>query len=82
MRTTSARDRRVLELVKNREHFLVVYPESPAGRLAAKGAVRDWLTGRELDFDRHDADLFWKAIDGGRFQAVFDRYSRNGRATE
>ena len=76
---TSARDRQVLELVKNKEHFLVVYPNTPAGRLATKGAVRDWLVGRELDFDSHDADMLaGRPSTGG----IFRRHSTASPETD
>ena len=42
-------DRQVLEIAKNDDHFLLVYPNTPAGRTAAKGAVREWLLNCELD---------------------------------
>ncbi|MGO8751179.1 MAG: hypothetical protein ACLQNE_34975 [Thermoguttaceae bacterium] len=62
-----------VEAVKGNDHFLLVYPNSPAGRLAAKEAVRTWLLDCELDFNRRDAEQFWRAIDARRFVGRFDR---------
>jgi hypothetical protein len=62
----------VVEAVKGDEHFLLVYPETPAGRLAAKQAVRVWLLDCELDFNRRDAEQVWRAIDASRFDVRFD----------
>ncbi len=62
----------VVEAVKGNDHFLLVYPETPAGRLAAKQAVRTWLLDCELDFNRQDAVRFWRAIDASRYSARFD----------
>ncbi len=70
------RDRQIREVVKNNDHFVLVYPNTPAGRTAAKGAVRDWLMNCELDFNRRDAEMLWKAIDASRVQATFDRFSK------
>ena len=63
----------VLEAVKDNEHFLLVYPNTPAGRLEAKRAVQTWLLNCELDFNRQDAEQFWRAIDTRRLSARFDR---------
>ena len=41
MMTNSTSDRQALELAKNDDHFVLVYPDTTAGRRAAKGAVRD-----------------------------------------
>ncbi len=71
-------DRQVLELAKNDDHFLLVYPNTPAGRTAAKGAVREWLLNCELDFNRDDAQMLCKAIDVGRFRPPFNRCSEGG----
>ena len=68
-------DRQVLEFVKNKEHFVLVYPNTPAGRTAAKGALRDWLVDCELDFDGRDAEMFKKAIDVSRMHTTLDRSS-------
>jgi len=56
-------NRQVLEFVKNNEHFRLVYARTPAGRTAARAAVRKWLIDCELDFNRLDAESLWKAID-------------------
>lgn len=37
-----------LEAVKGKDHFLLVYPNTPTGRLEAKEAVRTWLLDCEL----------------------------------
>ena len=71
-------DKQVLELVKNNEHFVLVYPKTSAGRMTAIEALRDWLFNCELDFDHHDVELFRKAIDASRFQATLDRFSERG----
>ncbi len=63
----------VVEAVKGNDHFLLVYPNTPAGRLAAKQAVRVWLLDLELDFNRQDAEQLWKAIVLRRFGGRFDR---------
>ncbi|MGO8751176.1 MAG: hypothetical protein ACLQNE_34960 [Thermoguttaceae bacterium] len=67
-----------VEAVKGNDHFLLVYPNSPAGRLAAKEAVRVWLLDCELDFNRQDAERLWRAIDARRFGGRFDRRDRGG----
>ena len=73
-------NRQVLELAKNDDHFMLVYPNTRTGRTAARRAVRDWLVDGELDFDRCDAGIFWKAIDVSRLYATSDRFSeRDGR---
>jgi len=71
-------DRQVLEFAKNDDHFLLVYPNTPAGHTAAKGAVREWLLNCELDFDRDDAQMLYKAIDVRRFRLPFNRRSEGG----
>jgi hypothetical protein len=71
-------DRQVLELAKNDDHFLLVYPNTFAGRTAAKGAVREWLLNCELDFNRDDAQMLRKAIDVGRFRPPLNRCSEGG----
>ena len=71
-----------VEAVKGNDHFLLVYPNSPAGRLAAKEAVRVWLLDCELDFNRQDAERLWRAIDARRFGGRFDRRDRGGGVME
>ena len=71
-------DRQVLEFVKNGDHFLLVYLNTPAGRTAAKGAVREWLLNCELDFDHDDAQMLYEAIDVDRFRLPFNRCSEGG----
>ncbi len=68
----------VVEAVKGNDHFLLVYPNTPAGRLAAKQAVRVWLLDCELDFNRQDAEQLWRAIDVRRFGGRFDRCAEGG----
>ena len=63
----------VVEAVKGNDHFLLVYHNTPAGRLAAKQAVRAWLLNRELDLSRQDAEKFCRAIDASRFGGRFGR---------
>jgi hypothetical protein len=67
------RDALVVEAAKGNDNFLLVYPDTPAGRLAAKQAVRVWLLDCELDFNRQDAERLWRAIDARRFGGRFDR---------
>ncbi len=62
----------VVEAAKRTDHFLLVYPNTPAGRLAAKQAVRVWLQDCELDFNRQDAEQLWTAIDARRFGGRLD----------
>jgi hypothetical protein len=69
----------VIEGVKGDDHFLLIYPDTPAGRLAAKQAVRVWLLDCELDFDRRDAEQLWRAIDVRRFGGRLDRCGERGR---
>ena len=71
-------DQQVLEFAKNDDHFLLVYPNTPAGRTAAKGAVREWLLNCELDFNRDNAQMLCKAIDVSRFRPPFNRCSEGG----
>ena len=73
-----AGNRLVAETVKGSEHFLVFYPDTRAGRLAAKQAVLDWLLDLELDFNRQDADQLWGAIDASRFSGRFERRCSSG----
>ncbi|MGA2258053.1 MAG: hypothetical protein ABSG53_25595 [Thermoguttaceae bacterium] len=68
----------VVEAVKGTDHFLVVYPNTPAGRLAAKQAVRVWLLDLELDFNRPDAEQLWRAIDLRRFVERFGHRDEGG----
>ena len=70
----------VVEAVKENDHFLLVYPNTPAGCLAAKKATRAWLLDCELDFNRQDAEQLWRAIDARRFRGRFDR--RDGRGVQ
>ncbi len=77
-----------LEAVKDNDHFLLIYPNTPAGRLEAKQAVRDWVLDLELDFNRRDAEQLWRAIDRSRFNVGLDngdqrnaRWCWRGRAT-
>ena len=60
-----------LEAAKGKDHFLLVYTNTPTGRLEAKEAVRTWLLDCELDFNHQDAEQFWKAIDARRFSGGF-----------
>lgn len=69
----STRNALVVETVKGNDHFRLVFPDTHAGRLAAKQAVRTWLLDCELDFNRQDAEQLWRAIDGRRFGGRFDR---------
>ena len=62
----------VVEAVKGKDHYLLVYPNDPAGRLAAGQAVRVWLLDCELDFNRQDAEQIWRAIAARRFGGRFD----------
>ena len=63
----------VVEGVKGNDHFLLVYPNTPTGLLAAKQAVRVWLLDCELDFNRRDAEQLWRAIDARGLGGRFDR---------
>ena len=73
-------DRPSLALAKNHDHhFVLVYPNTPAGRTAARAAVRGWLANGELDFGSHDAEVFWKAIDVNRIYAAPNRFSEGDR---
>ena len=76
MMISFAYGRLVVEFVKRSNHFVLIYPNTPTGRMAAKGAVRDWLLDYELDFDRNDAEMFRKAIDMNRFHVMLDRSSK------
>ncbi len=78
MGLTSSRNSSVVEAMKGNEHFMLLYPNTLAGRLAAKRAVRGWLLDCELDFNRQDAEQFWTAIDARGIDARFDR--RNSEA--
>lgn len=68
----------LLETVKNKDHFALVYPRTPLGRLAAKQAVRSWLLDCELDFNGQDAVQFCKAIDGQWLSGRCDRPTEGG----
>ena len=70
MMTGFTYDRPSLALAKTDDHFVLVYSNTPAGRTAARRAVRGWLADGELDFDSHDAEVFWKAIDMNRLYAA------------
>jgi hypothetical protein len=78
MAVNLASDAPILEAVKGNDHFLLIYPSTPAGRLAAKQAVRTWLLDLELDFNRQDAERLWGAIDARRFSGRFDRRAEGG----
>ncbi len=67
-----ARNALALEAVNGNDHFLLVYFNTLADRVAAKEAVRTWLLDCELDFNRWGAEQFWKAIDAHRFSGRFD----------
>ena len=71
-------DRQILEFAKNDDHFMLVYPNNPAGRTAAKSAVREWLPNCELDFNRDDAQMLCKTIDVGRSCLPFNRCAKGG----
>ena len=73
-------DRQVIEFLKNTEHFVLVYPNTVTGRMAAKRAVLDWLLDCELNFDHHDAEAFRKVIDANRFHLTFNRLSERNVA--
>ncbi len=78
MTTSFTCNRRILELAKNDDHFVLVYPNTPAGRMAARRAVRNWLIDCELAFDRNDAAMLWQAIGASCFHARFGRCSKRG----
>jgi hypothetical protein len=67
-----------IDAVKGSEHFVLVYPNTPTGRLAAKQAVRTWLLDLELDFNRQDAQQLWRAIDTSRFNERLSRGAQRG----
>jgi len=67
-----------LEAVNGKDHFLLVYPNTPTGRLEAKRAVRTWLLDCELDFNHEDAERFWKAIDARRLGGWLDCRAERG----
>ena len=73
-----SRNALVVETRKGNDHFLLVYPDTPAGRLAAKQAVRVWLLDCELDFNRRDAEHVWRAIDARRLGGRLDRREEGG----
>lgn len=75
-------NRVVLEAVKGKEHFRLIYLNTPVGRREAKLAVREWLLNCEIDFDRQDAERFWKAIDGGQFCGTCDPRVEGGAERE
>lgn len=62
----------VVEAVKGNDHFLLLYRNTPVGRLTAKQAVQAWLRDCELDFNRQDAEKLWRAIDARRFMLPND----------
>ena len=68
----------VVEVVKGKDHFLLVCPDTTAGRLAAKQAVRTWLLDCELDFNRQDAEQFWGALNARRFNSRLDCPAERG----
>jgi hypothetical protein len=76
MMISFAHDRQVVEFVKNNDRFVLVYPNTPVGRVAAKEAVRDWLLNCDLDFNRHDAEMLWRAVDAIRFHATYGPLSQ------
>ena len=71
MNANHVRNAFALEAVKGKDHFLLVYPNTPTGRVEAKEAVRRWLLDCELDFNHQDAEQFWKAIDSRRLNGGF-----------
>ncbi len=71
----STHDRQALELTKDGEHFVLVYPNTVAGRIQAREAVRDWLINHELNFDGNDARRFMRAIETNRFRLTIDPLS-------
>jgi hypothetical protein len=75
---TLARNALVVEALQGADHFLLVYANTLAGRLAAKQAVRAWLLDCELDFTRQDAEQLWRAIDARRFGGGIDRHAEGG----
>ena len=78
MNANRFRNALALEAVKGKDHFLLVYPNTPTGRFEAKQAVRTWLLDCELDFNGQDARQFWKAIDARRFSETFYRRAEGG----
>lgn len=67
-----------LEVVKGKDHFVLVYPNTASGRIEAKLAVRSWLLNRQLNFSCQDAERAWDAIDeywfgGGSFHPAEDQ---------
>ncbi len=68
----------LVETVKGDDHFLIRGRNTPAGRLAAKRAVRVWLLDCELDFNRRDAEQLWGAIDACRFSGRPDAVAQGG----
>jgi hypothetical protein len=78
MGVNPTRNALVVETVKGDDHFVLVYPNTTAGRSAAHEAVRTWLLDCELDFNRQDAESFWRAIDARRFHAGFERRVEGG----
>ncbi len=70
MFATAEENSTLLEAIKDREEYLLIYPNTPNGRLKAKKAVGAWLIDCEVDFNRHDAEQVWGAIDRGRFDSM------------
>ena len=68
-----ARNALAVEAAKGGDHFVLIYPDTPAGRLAAKQGVRTWLLDCELDFNRQDAEQLWGAIDAHRIGGRLNR---------
>jgi hypothetical protein len=68
----------VVGTAKGNDHFLLVYPNTPAGRTAATQAVRVWLLDCELDFNRQDAEQLWRAIEARRFGGGLDHRDDRG----
>lgn len=62
----------VLAAVKDKDHFLLVYPNTNVGHIKAEQAVITWLLNPDLDFNRHDAEQLWREIDTRRFSGTFD----------
>lgn len=70
MFATAEENSTLLEAIKDREEYLLIYPNTPNGRLEAKKAVQVWLIDCEVDFNRQDAEQLWRAIDRGRFDSM------------
>ena len=52
MNANRFRNALALEAVKGKDHFLLVYPNTPTGRFEAKQAVRTWLLDCEAGLQR------------------------------